>query len=155
MVKEKRMLEPKPGKEQLFIRKGKKVETISGALVGMKGGESRVGFLGEGNIIRKPDYIPEPENLGEEDKACKRTIQTLLTNVIEPNPLSTKSTLQLDRRSLVGKLSKSTLDELKRFLPTRIKRMSAEKLQQILDDSTKITDEEKVEIQSLYQNISP
>ena len=72
-----------------------------------------------------------------------------------PNSLSSKSTDIADKRSLVNKLNRSTLKELRELVPDRIKRMSIEKLQGLLDGTEEILDEESVEMQTLYMDISP
>ena len=154
MPRERKYLPQKPGKENLLIKQ-RGAKGIGDALAGMKGGEARTGFLGDGNIVRKPDYMPKPENLDASELALKKTIQKLLISVIQPNPLSSKSTTEMDKRSLVNKLNRSSLVQLKGFLPSRIKRMPVEKVQQILDGTAAIEEEEKVEIQTFYMNISP
>ena len=146
VTRTKKMLPPKPGKEHLLIKSGAK--SIGEALAGMKGGESRTGFLGDGNIVRKPDYEPIPES--PQDVKLKRAIQQLLVSIIEPNPLSNKSTNEADKRSLVRKLSKTARNDLIRFLPERLKNMAPEELAIV-----EVSEGEKAEIQDLYLEISP
>lgn len=153
MARQPKFLPPKPGKENLLIKRKKQegAESINEALQGMKGGETRSGFLGDGNIIRQPDFVPEPDKVS--DALLKKTMQKLLASVIEPNPLSNKSTAEMDKRSLVNKLNRRSLDELKELLPRRIRRFDVEKIQGLLDGA--ISEEEKVEIQGLYMEVSP
>jgi len=156
MPREPKFLPPKPGKERLLIKsKQSNPQTLEEATKGMQRGEERTGFLGEGNIVRKPDYMPEPEKLDADGIARKKAIQSLLLKVIQPVSLSSKSTSEQDRRSLVNKLNKSSLDELKRFLPDRVKRLSTDKLELIVGGEGDITEEEKAEIQTRYMDLSP
>ena len=148
MRKTTKMLGPKPGKEHLLVPVGSKPATVAEGLAGMKGGESRSGFLGGGNIVRKPDYEPIPDSIV--DLKAKRLIQKMLAEIIEPNPLSAKSTVEMDRRSLVQKLNKSSLGDLKRFLPLRLRSLTPEELEIIT-----VTEEEKAEIQDFYKDCSP
>ena len=141
----------KPGKEQLIVPRGRRApESAEEVMVGLKKG-SRIGS----SYVGKPDFVPEVDDLDAEGVARKRAIRSLLTSVIIPNSLSSKTSSEQDKRSLVGKLNKRTLKELNGFIPDRIKRMSVEKLQKVLDGTEEITDEEKVEMQDLYKSISP
>ena len=148
MARQVKMLAPKPGKEKLLIKLGTKPETLSDALADMHGGESRSGFLSGGNILRKPDYVPLPDNI--EGIKQKKAIQKLLMSIIEPNPLSMRSTLEMDRRSLVAKLNRLPLSDIKKLVPERLKDMSPEEIAIV-----EVTDEEKAEIQDLYKEVSP
>jgi len=145
MARTKTMLAPKPGKEQLLIKRG----NVGEALAGMKGGESRSGFLG-GNIVKKPDYEVPEEVLDEAGKLRRKAIMELLMAVIEPSQLSSKSTPEMDRRSLFNKLKKSSLEELKRFLPDKMNHTPTEHLK-----AESLSDEQKAGIQDLYKEISP
>ena len=147
MAQPKTMLGPKPGKDEMFIKIGHPKD-IKEATTGMKGGESREGFLGEGNIIRKPDYVPKPDDV--QSLMHKKVIQKRLLEIIDPNPLSAKSTVEMDRRSLVNKLKKSSLADLKRLLPKRLGNMDPREL-----EIAEILEEEKAEIQDLYKDVSP
>lgn len=144
----------KPKKKDLLVKRGRKESdtTVEGAMAGMKGGEARGGDLW-GKTTRSVD-MPEPDNLDADGIARKRAIVSLLTSVIMPNSLSSKSTPEMDKRSLINKLNKSTFVEIKRLVPDRIKRMSTEKLQGILDGTEEVLDEEKVEMQNLYMDTS-
>ena len=157
MPRERKFLAPKPGKEQLLIRRSKKNNptTIGEALKGMQRGEDRTGFLGNGNIVRKPDYIPEPENLDSEGVARKKAIQSLLAKMIIPNSLGSKSTPEQDRRSLVNKLNKQSLSELERFLPDSLKGLTTNQLEQVVSGETGIVEGAEAEIQQKYMDISP
>lgn len=148
MPRPRKMLEPKPSKEELFIKK--RPQSVNEALAGVHKAGEYTGFLGDGDIVRKPDYEPPKEVLDDEGKALKKAITNLLMNVIEPFQLSSKSTIEMDKRSFFNKLKKSSLDELKRFLPKHLKKMTSEKL-----ETMTITDEEKAEMQDLYREISP
>lgn len=141
----------KPGKENLIVPRGRKAAEGAGeVMANMKRGDARFG-----GHVRQPDFIPEPENLDTEGIARKRVLRGLLVSVLIPDSLSSKSSPEQDKRSLVNKLNKRMLKELKGFIPDRINRMSVEKLQNIIDGTEEITDEEKVEMQDLYKNISP
>mgnify|MGYP001558894029 CR=1 FL=1 len=148
MAQRTKMLEPKPGKEKLLIKLGTKPGNIGDALTDMHGGESRSGFLSGGNIIRKTDYVPLPDSI--DGIRQKRAIQKVLVGIIEPNPLSMKSTLEMDRRSLVTKLNRLTLSDIKKLVPERLKGMTPEEIAIV-----EVTDEEKSEIQDLYKEVSP
>ena len=142
----------KPGKENLIISNKKRVpKSAEDVMAGMKGGDERIGS----NYTIKSAPKPAVDNLDAEGIAQKRAMRDLLISAIVPNSLSSKSSPEQDKRSLVGKFNKCTLKELKGFIPDRIKRMSVEKLKGILDGTEEITDEEKVEIQDLYMGISP
>ena len=143
------MMGAKPGKERLLI---KRPSTVAEATAGMKSG-SREGFLGEGNIIRLPD-TDSTEHLSMTELAEKRQIQKLLLDAITPNSLSVKSTEVMDRRSLVSKLNRCSLDVLKRMLPERIAKMSSTDLESSAEENG-ITEEEKADIQMLYLAVSP
>lgn len=150
MPKAKTYLKPKKG--NLIVPRGRKgPETAEEVMAGMKGGDVRAGVV----TPPKPTFVSPIESLDAEGILQKRALQTLLTKYIMPNSLSSKSTPEADRRSLINKLNRRTLQELKELVPDRIKRMSAEKLQSILDGSGEILDEEKVEIQNLYMSASP
>lgn len=159
MARTRTILPPKPGKEQLLIKSGRNkasnTPTIKEATAGMQRGEVRTGFLGEGNLLHKPDFIPGPENLGPDGVARKRVTQDLLAKWIIPNSLSAKSTPELDRKSMVNKLRKSTLAELQRLLPESVNELTTEQLKQIFAGESDIGDEQKAEIQDLYLNVSP
>ncbi len=142
----------KPDKKNLIVPRGrKKSSTIEGAMAGMKGGEVREGDLWDKKT--KPELVPEV--LDADGIARRRAITSILTSTIMPNSLSSKSTEQMDRRSLINKLNRSSLKELKRLLPDRIKRMSTENLQNLAEHPDEIPDEERVEIQNLYMDVSP
>ena len=146
----------KPNKGNLLVKKGNRdvPEAPEEIMSGMKGGEGRSATK---NWYPKK-HIPiviEPENLDADGIAQKRATISLLTKVIMPNSLSSKSTDIADKRSLVNKLNRCRLEELRRLIPDRIKRMSTEKLQSISDGTEEILDEESVEIQTLYMDISP
>ena len=146
----------KPDKSNLLVKRGQRdvPDTPGEIMAGMKGGEERVGtktYYPKKNI----PIIPEPEVLNTEGIALKRATIGLLTKVIMPNSLSSKSTDIADKRSLVNKLNRRTLKELREFVPDRIKRMSVEKLQNIANGTEEVLDEESVEIQTLYMGISP
>lgn len=149
----------KPGKENLIAPLGRKAASKAGeVMAGMERGEERTGQgkqMPSSNHPNLPDYMPEPENLDAEGIAQKRVLRGLLVSVLVPNSLSSKTSGEQDKRSLVSKLNKRTLKELKGFVPDRINRMSVLKLQNILDGTEEITDEEKVEMQDLYKDISP
>ncbi len=148
MPRPRTMLEPKPSKEELFIKK--RPQTVNEALVDIHTAGQHTGFLGAGDIVKKPDYVPPPEILDAEGKALKQTITNLLMSLIEPSQLSSKSTPEMDKRSFFNKLKKSSLEELKRFLTKRLKKMTS-----VLLESATITDEEKAEMQDIYREISP
>ena len=144
----------KPGKEKLLVKMGRKEnvpESAEEIMAGMKRGEERIG----GSPPKNPPFIPTPETLDAEGMAQKRALQSLLVKYILPNSLSSKSSPEADRRSLINKLNRRTLKELRELVPVRIKRMSSEKLKGILDGTEEILDEEKVEIQNLYMDTSP
>ena len=143
----------RPKKDDLLVPMGRKQkpESASEVTAGMKAGEKRAGRTGG-----KPDpVIEEPEVLDAEGVEQKRLFQAILTKTILPNSLSSKSTPEADKRSLVNKLNRRTLRELRGLIPDRIKRMSNEKLEKILDGTEEMLDEEKVEIQTLYMEVSP
>ncbi len=154
MPRTKSYLKPKKG--SLIVPRGRK-ETVKGpetaeeVMAGMKGGDVRTGVVSP----TKPTYVPLVETLTSDTIAQKRALQSLLAKYIMPNSLSSKSTADADKRSLVNKLNRRTLQELKELVPDRIKRMSVEELKSILDGSGDILDEEKVEIQNLYMGTSP
>lgn len=148
MARTKTMLPPKPGKENLLISLNKK--NVNEALAGVHKAGGYTGFLGDGNIVKKPDYEAPPETLTASDKARKKAIADLLMAVIEPVQLSSKSTIEMDRRSLLNKIKKQSLDELRRFLPTRVKHLPTENLQ-----ADQLPEDEKAEIQDAYKEISP
>jgi len=143
----------KPAKENLLIKKGQRPNPGE-IMAGMKGGEERVGTGRLDGSKRRPDFMPS-ETLDAEDTAKKRTLIELLTKIITPNSLSSKSTPEQDKRSLVNKLNKSMLKEIKELVPDRIKRMSPEKLQELIENTDLVTDSEQVEIQTLYMDASP
>lgn len=155
MPKETRVLGPKPTKDQLFIKSGKGAapSTITEAMAGMSPGDERSGRLGQST--RKPDYVPEPENLDRVGAARKKALQDMLAKVIQPISLGIKATPAMDLRSLVNKLKKQTLVELERFLPLTVKQLTTEQLEQVASGETDIEEEDKAEIQSLYMDISP
>ena len=155
MPRTKTYLEPKPGKSKLLIKSRQNPGSVNEALVGMRGGEERTGFLGSGNLSRKPDYVSPSENLDGDEKERKRLLQNLLTKTIEPNSLSSKSTHEMDRRSLARKLNKRSLDELWVFLPEKVKRLSNEKLKSIVEGVDSLSEEDKADIQTLYMEVSP
>lgn len=152
MARQPKFLPPKPGKDKLLIKgtQGKKPETLDEAIKDMKSG-GRSGFLGEGNIIRKPDYRPEVDS--STNLPMKRAIQMLLINTIQPNPLSIKSSPEMDKRSLVNKINRRSLSELKQLLPNGMKYIPLEELNTILEKG--MSDEDKAEIQNLYMEVSP
>src|SRR3990167_5335383 len=143
----KTMLPPKPGKESLLIPR---TRSVNEALAGVHKAGGYTGFLGEGNVVKKPDYEIPVENLTASDKARKQAIASLLMDVIEPVQLSSKSTVEMDRRSLLNKIKKQSLEELRRFLPTRVKHLPTETLQ-----ADQLSEDEKAEIQDNYKEISP
>jgi hypothetical protein len=152
-----KFLPQKPGKENQLIRRGRppKELTLNEAMAGkLKEGEVRTGFLGEGNIIHKPDYIVQ-ESLSVEEKARKKALQAILSQVIEPNAISNKSSPQMDRRSLVNKLNRSTLDDLLRLCSDRLQRMTSTELQEIATGKEELTEADKAEVQNLYIDVSP
>src|SRR4030042_843810 len=132
-------LPPKPGKEDQFIKVGSP-GTVKEALAGKFEGKGRGGFLG-GNIIRKDDYVVQ-ENLSVDEKAQKKALQVLLGQTIEPNAISSKSTPAMDRRSLVTKLGKSTLDDILRLCPERLKAMNSKELQEVLAGNDPLSEDE-------------
>ena len=146
----------KPKKGSLLVEQGRKSERATEgageAMAGMQRGDKRVG---RGWSEKKLKRTPEPENLDAEAIARRHAIIGLLSSVIMPNSLSSKSTELMDRRSLLNKLNKRTLRELKELTPDRLKRMSAEKLGEIFDGTEELPDGEKVEIQDLYKDLSP
>ncbi len=148
MSRPRKTLAPKPSKEELFIKK--RPQSVNEALAGVHKAGGYTGFLGDGDLLAKPDYVPPPEKLDAEGKVLKQTIINLLMRLIEPSQLSSKSTPEMDKRSFFNKLKKSSLDELKRFLPKRLKKMTSVQL-----ESASITDEEKAEMQDIYREISP
>lgn len=152
MPREKKFLEPKPTKEQLLIRRANK-GGLGEALVGMKPGEKRTGFLGGGGM-ENPVSI-QPEQLSDDEKARKHVIQDLLARVIIPNSLSSKSNPDIDKKSLVSKLRKQTLGELNRLLPENLKMIGTDRLQSLLEGTEEVGDGDKAEIQDLYAEISP
>lgn len=142
----------KPKKEELLVPMGRKEPESAGEVMArMKGGEKRVGRTGG----KPTPKIEEPEVLNAEGIEQKRLVQAILTKIIMPVSLSSKSTPEADKRSLINKLNRRALRELRVLLPDRIKRMSNEKLKQILDGTEEMLDEEKVEIQNLYMEVSP
>ncbi len=148
MPRPRKMLEPKPSKEELFITK--RPQSVNEALAGVHKTGEYTGFLGDGDIVRKPDYVAPLEKLDDEGKALKKAITNLLMNVIEPFQLSSKSTVEMDKRSFFNKIKKSSLDDLKQFLTKRLKKMTSVQLENVT-----ITDEEKAEMQDIYREISP
>jgi len=138
------------------VRKGERdiPETPGEITAGMRGGEERSATKTY-YPKKHPPIIEEPEILDADGIAQKRALISLLSKVIMPNSLSSKSTDIADRRSLVNKLNRSTLKKLREFVPDRIKRMSTEKLQSIASGDEQILDEESVEIQTLYMDLSP
>jgi len=129
--------------------------TLNEATAGpMKEGETRAGFLGEGNIIRKPDYVAQDGRTAE-DKARKKALQTILGQTIEPNALSSKSSPAMDRRALVNKLSRGTLEDLLRLCPERLKDMTIGDLQEVIAGTVELSEWDKAEIQNLYMDVSP
>ena len=146
----------KPNKGNLLVKKGERdiPETPGAIMAGMRGGEERYATK---NYYPKKHIpvIQEPEILDADGIAQKRAVIGLLTKVIMPNSLSSKSTDIADKRSLVNKLNRSTLKKLREFVPDRIKRLSTEKLQSIASGTEEILDEESVEIQTLYMDLSP
>ena len=145
MARKLSVLPPKPGKEHLLIRP----KTVSEATAGMQGKEAREGFLGAGNIIRKPDFVVS-ESLSERERIRKRAIQKFLATVIQPNALSSKSTAEMDKRALVNKINRSTLTELERFLPEHICEMDTSGMEQMT-----LEEVDQEEIQNRYMAISP
>jgi hypothetical protein len=144
----------KPGKENLLVPMGRG-KNINEAIAGMKGGETRSGYLGTGeNLLKKPGYVAM-EDLSQEEKEQKRLLQELLGKVIEPNALSTKSSPEMDRRSLIGKLKKSLMDDLLKLVPKSIKEMSNEELRSLVSSIETMDEADKAEIQSLYMDVSP
>ncbi len=146
----------KPNKGNLLVKKGTRdiPEAPVEITAGMRGGEARSDSK-HWYPKRHTPIILEPESLDADGIAQKRATISLLTKVILPNSLSSKSTDIADKRSLVNKLNRCRLEELRRLIPDRIKRMSTEKLQSILDGTEEILDEESVEIQTLYLDVSP
>lgn len=146
----------KPDKSNLLVKMGRKdtPETADGILKEM-GNKTEASGVKHFYPKKHPPVIAEPEVLDEEGVAQKRALIDLLTKLIIPNALSSRSTPEQDKRSLVLKLNRCELKELKGLVPDRIKRMSVEKLKSILDGTDDIKEEEKVEIQSLYMDISP
>lgn len=160
MPRERKTLPPKPGKDKLLVpvgRKETKAENIGEATKGMEPGEARSGFLiGRKNYnTRQPDYMPPPENLTAEETARKKIIRDLLGKIIIPNSLSSKSTPEMDKRSLINKLNRLRLEELISFLPERVLTLTNEQLSQIVAGESDIYEEEKVEIQDKFVKISP
>lgn len=148
MARPRKMLAPKPEKDKMFVPVGTKVQTINEAMKGVHTAGEHVGFLG-GNIIRKPDYI-QREELSADEKEQKKAIQALLLSVIQPNELSSKSTPEADRRSLVNKFNKSTLDDLLRMLPVDLRSFSASEIKEY-----QISEAERADIQEIYKERSP
>lgn len=156
MPRERKVLPPKPGKDQLFVKRGRKESpvTVEEALKGMKPGEKREGHLG-GISLKKPDFVPEVDSLDSDGLARKGAIKNLLIRVIQPNSLGSKSTPEMDRRAFVNKVNKLTLKELRRFLPERVDSLATEQLEQIASGASDIFEEEKAETQQRYMDISP
>ena len=150
VTRTRKMLAPKPGKNELLIPRQNSVKSVNEALAGVHKAGGYTGFLGDGNIVTKPDYVVPVENLTDAEKARKKAITDLLMNVIEPVQLSSKSTLEADRRSLFNKLKKTSLEDLRNFLPGNMKHTPTESLQ-----ADQLSDEQKAEIQELYKEISP
>lgn len=152
MPREKKYLKPK--KDKLLVKMGRKeqTQTVTGVMADMEGGEKREGDLWKKKY--RPDYIQPPDNLDADGLARRRAMVSLLTQIIMPNSLSSKSTAEMDKRSFVNKLNKSTFVQIKRLIPDRIKRLSTEKLQSAVLNPDEILDEEKVEMQNLYMDIS-
>jgi len=141
----------KPNKSNLLVKRGTR-PAPGDMMAGMKRGEERVGTGRLDGSKKRADFMPT-ETLSADDTARKRAFISLLTKVVTPNSLSSKSTLEQDKRSLVDKLNKSMLKEIKELVPDRIKRMSLEKLQEL--DIDGVTDSEQVEMQTLYMDASP
>ena len=145
----------KPDKSNLLVKMGRKKEpeTAEEILASLKEAEKS----GTRHFYPKkhPPIIEEPEVLDDEGIAQKRALTDLLTKIVIPNPLSARSTPEADKRSFVLKLNRSTLKQIRGFVPDRIKRMSAEKLQELVADTSLVREDEKVEMQSLYMDISP
>ena len=153
----KRVTMNKPGRDSLMVPmgRGNKETTIGQAIAGMRGGENREGFLGDGtNLIKKPGY-EATEDLSAMEKQQKKLWQNLLGKVIEPNALSSKSSPAMDRRSLVTKLNRSLLEEILRLVPDSMKRLSNEELQKLNENPDLISESDKAEIQTLYLDVSP
>lgn len=150
MPRTKTMLSPKPGREESLIPRQSKPKSVNEALAGVHKAGGYRGFLGEGNIVKQPDYEVPIENLDAAGRQRKQMITDLLLSVIEPTQLSSKSTPQMDRRSLYNKLKKSSLEILTRFLPARVAELPNERLK-----SDELSEDEKSEIQFLYMEISP
>ena len=146
----------KPNKGNLLVKKGQREvpETPGEIMANMRGGEER-SATATYYPKKHPPVVQEPEVLDADGIALKRATISLLTKVIVPNSLSSKSTDIADKRSLVNKLNRNTLKKLREFVPDRIKRLSTEKLQAIASGTEEILDEESVEIQTLYMDISP
>ncbi len=146
----------KPKKGNLLVKQGRKnegaAESAGEVMAGMQHGDERVG---RGWSEKKVKNAPEPENLDAEAIARRHAIIGLLSSTIMPNSLSSKSSELMDRRSLLNKLNKCTLKELRELTPDRLKRMPAEKLKEIADGAEELPDGEKVEIQDLYKDLSP
>jgi len=155
MPKERQYLAGKPEKEDLLIKRQRgNPETIGTATKTMKRGETRKGFLGEGNITRKPDHVVA-EALAPEGVTRKRLIQNLLAKWIEPNQLGSRSTALMDKRSLVSKLKNRTLEELEQLLPDSVLVLTTSQLQDIDKGESDISEEQKTEIQEMYKDRSP
>ncbi len=161
MPREKTFLPPKPGKEKLLIplRKSQQSQQNPGdigqALKAMHGGEIRTGFLGTGDIVRKPDTLPEVDMLDAEGVARKKAIQALLAKVIQPNSLSNKSSKEQDKRSLVFKLSKCSMRELMRLLPEVVACLTTRQMEDIANGITNIAEADEAGIQERYIDLSP
>jgi hypothetical protein len=149
MPRPRKVLAPKPSKEQMFVKVGQRPASVNEALKEVHKSGAYTGFLGEGDVVKKPDYVPPEEILDTDGIARKKAVTDLLIKTIEPNQLSSKSTPEMDKRALFSKLKKSSLDELLRFLPSRVKKLHTEQLQ------AELTNEEKLEVQDNYKEISP
>lgn len=155
MARPKKMLGVKPGKENLLIkRQANNPGTITEAMQGIKKGGAYSGFLGDGNIVRKPEYAPT-ETLSSDEAKRKQVIQKFLLAIVEPNQLSVKSTPEADKRSFANKLKKSLLKEIERMLPEQYRTQPTDVLEQIASNSSVVSEDEKAEIQDLYKEVSP
>jgi len=155
-IKERKILAPKPGKEEMLVKMGRKgnPENVTDAVAGMQRGEKRSGSLGD-DTAKLPDRTPEMENLDVDGKARKGAIKSLLINTIQPTSLGFKSTPDMDRRAFVNKANRMTLAELRRFMPERVDSLTTEQLKDIASGESDIFEEEKAEIQTIYMDLSP
>ena len=145
----------KPKKENLLVRRGEREvpDSVGDIMKGINSGEQE----GTKHYFQKKNtpIVMEPEDLDAEGLAKKRATIDLLTKEIMPNSLSAKSSDLADKRSMVNKLNRRSLKELGELLPSRIKRMKADKIQALVDGSAELREEESVEIQTLYADVSP